>query len=210
MRLEAIEPTRSPLGKLRLRFEGEKTMLVFPSVIADLGLYVGIDIPEAAFASIEETNAEVSAKQRALRIISASSVSKKELAHRLKQKGESEEHVESAVAWLDDLKLLDDRQVAGQVVRSGHAKGYGAARIKQMLYEKRVPREYWDEALAELPDSDEAIDSFLQKRFRGKAPDRAECKRATDALLRRGHTWGDIRRALERYAPEEDFLGYDE
>ena len=210
MRLEAIEPTRSPLGKLRLRFEGEKSLLVYPSVIADLGLCVGIDIPEAAIASIEETNAEASAKQRALRIVSASSVSRRELAHRLKQKGESEEHAENAVAWLEDLKLLDDRQVAEQTVRSGHAKGYGAARIKQMLYEKRVPKEYWDEALASLPDSDEAIDSFLQKRFRGKAPDRAECRRATDALLRRGHSWDDIRRALERYVPEEDFFGYDE
>ena len=210
MKLEAIEPTRSPLGKLRLRFEGEKTMLVFPSVIADLGLYVGIDVPEAALSSIEESNAEVSAKQRAVRIISASSVSKKELAHRLKQKGESDEHIETAVAWLDDLKLLDDRKVAEQVVRSGHAKGYGAARIKQMLYEKRVPQALWEEALAELPDSDDAIDSFLQKRFRGRTHDRAECKRATDALLRRGHRWGDIRAALERYAPEEDFSGYEE
>ena len=46
---------------------------------------------------------------------------------------------------------------------------------------------------------------FLQKRFRGRTPDRAECKRAIDALLRRGHSWSDIRRALERYAPEEEF-----
>ena len=210
MRLESIEQTRSPLGKLRLRFEGGKSLLVFPSVIADLGLYVGMDIPEAAMQSLEESCAEASAKQRAVRIISASSVSKQELTHRLMQKGESEEHAQNAVAWLDELHLLDDRQVAAQIVRSGHAKGYGAARIRQMLYEKRVPKSLWDEALEQLPASDDAIDTFLQKRFRGKTPDRAECKRATDALLRRGHRWGDIRRALERYVPEEDFSGYEE
>ena len=57
-----------------------------------------------------------------------------------------------------------------------------------------------------LTGMDEAIDAFLQRRFRGKTPDRAECKRATDALLRRGHRWSDIRRALERYAPDEEFF----
>lgn len=210
MKLESIEQTRSPLGKLRLRFEGGKTLLVFPSVIADLGLYVGIDIPEAAMQSIEESCAEASAKQRAVRIISASNVSKRELTHRLVQKGESEENAQNAVQWLEELRLLDDRQVAAQVVRSGLSKGYGAARIKQMLYEKRVPKELWDEALQDLPEADGAIDAFLQKRFRGNTPDCAECKRATDALLRRGHRWSDIRQALERYVPEEDFSGYEE
>ena len=78
--------------------------------------------------------------------------------------------------------------------------------IRQKLYEKRVPRELWDEALAEIPPQDDAIDTFLQRRFRGKTPDRLECKRATDALLRRGHSWEDIRRALSRYASEEEFF----
>lgn len=205
MKIEAIEPMRSPQGKLRLRFTDGKTLPVFPSVIAELGLYAGMELPDAAMESILETCGEASAKERAVRIISASAVSARDLQTRLVQKGESEEHAQQAVRWLEELHLLDDRQVAEQVVRNGAAKGYGAARIRQMLYEKRVPRELWDEALAALPPLDDAIDEFLRRRFRGKTPDRAECKRASDALLRRGHKWSDIRRALERYAPDEDF-----
>lgn len=205
MRIEAIEPTRSPQGKLRLRFSNGKTLLVFPSVIAELGMYAGMELPDAAMESILETCGEASAKERAVRMISASAVSKRSLQERLVQKGESEEHAKQAVQWLDELHLLDDRQVAEQVVRSGAAKGYGVARIRQMLYEKRIPREFWDEALSALPPQDDAIDEFLRRRFRGKAPDRDECKRAADALLRRGHCWSDIRAALERYAPDEEF-----
>lgn len=205
MKIEAIEPTRSPQGKLRLRFSDGKTLMVFPAVIAELGLYAGMELPDAAMESILETCGEASARERAVRIISASAVSKRDLQSRLVQKGESEEHAKQAVQWLDELHLLDDRQVAEQVVRNGAAKGYGAARIRQMLYEKRVPRELWDEALSALPPLDDAIDEFLRRRFRGKTPDRAECKRASDALLRRGHKWSDIRRALERYAPDEEF-----
>ena len=205
MKVEAIESTRSPQEKLRVRFDDGSSLTVLPSAMAELGLYQGMEIPDGAMESIRNTCAKASARERAVRIISAATVSKKELAHRLIQKGEREEDAKQAVQWLEELKLLDDAQAAEQIVRSGAAKGYGAARIKQMLYEKRIPKDYWDAALELLPPQDDAIDSFLQRRFRGRQPDRAECKRASDALLRRGHSWSDIRRALERYAPDEEF-----
>lgn len=205
MKVESIEKTRSPSGKLRVRFDNGSSLLIFPSVIAEHGIYSGMELPEAALNSLEESNAAASAKERAVRIVSATSISKKELEKRLIQKGEREEDAKQAVMWLEDLKLLDDKQVAQQIVRNGLSRGYGASRIRQMLYEKRIPKELWEEALSDLPPQDDAIDAFLQRRFRGRKPDRAECKRATDALLRRGHSWNDIRRALERYAPEEEF-----
>lgn len=205
MRIESIEQTRSPQGKLRLRFEGGESMLVLPAVITELGLYAGLDVPEAGMDSLREQDAAASAKNRAVRILSAAAVSKNELEHRLVQKGESPEHAAQAAEWLDSLRLLDDRALAAQLVRSAAAKGYGEARVRQLLYAKRIPREFWEEALAQMPDQSGAIDEFLSKRFRGKAPDRAECRRATDALLRRGHRWQDIKGALERYGvmPEE-------
>lgn len=206
MKLTAIEPTRSPVGKLRLRFEDGKSMLVYPAVIREYGLCAGQELPEAALAALEKSNARAATRERAVRIISASAVTRDELEQRLRRKGESEDDARQTVQWLDELQLLDDRQVAEQIVRSGASRGYGAARIRQMLYQKRVPRELWDEALEQLPQQDDAIDAFLQRRFRGIRPDRAACKKATDALLRRGHTWSDIRRALERYAPEESFI----
>lgn len=206
MKIDAIEQSKRAREKLRVRFDDGTNLLVPVSVVTELRLRVGLELSEAALQSLRDSCALASAKERAVRIVSASAVSQRELERRLVRKGESEEHAQEAVKWLSDLRLLDDRQVAEQVVRSGAAKGYGAARIRQMLFEKRVPRELWDEALAALPTQDDAIDSFLRRRFRGKTPDRAECKRATDALLRRGHSWSDIRRALERYAPDEEFF----
>lgn len=205
MKVESIEETRSPQGKLRLRFDNGTSMLVFPAVITELCLYPGVEIPEAAMESLRDTCAEASAREHAVRIISAAPVSRRELQSRLVRKGETEEHAQQAVQWLDELHLLDDAEVAAQIVRSGAAKGYGAARIRQMLYEKKIPRELWDDALSQLPPQGNAIDEFLRRRFRGAKPDQKELKRATDALLRRGHSWRDIRSALERYAPEEEF-----
>lgn len=205
MKIESIEQTLSPSGKLRLRLDKGESMLLMPAVIAQYGLYSGMELSEDLLAQISRDGAKASCKERALRMISQSTVSKNELKYRLTQKGESAEDADAAISWLEELHLLDDKQVAKQIVRSGLSKGYGEARIRQMLYEKRVPKACWQEALEAICDQDDVIDAFLQKRFRGKMPDRAECKRAADALLRRGHSWCDVRRALERYAPDEGF-----
>ena len=140
---------------------------------------------------------DMAAKQLSYRALSA-----KMLRDKLLAKGHDEEAADYALAWLTERSMLNDELFAESVVRSYTRKGYGAARIRQMLYAKHIPRELWDEALAELPEQDDAIDAFLQKRFRGRQPDRTEIRRAADALLRRGHAWGDIRRALERYDPD--------
>ena len=106
MRVEAIEQTRSPQGKLRVRFDNGESLLILPAAIAELGLYAGMELPDAAMDSIKETCGAASARERAVRIVSAASVTKKELRHRLVQKGETEEHADEAVKWLSELHLL--------------------------------------------------------------------------------------------------------
>lgn len=204
MRIESIEQTRSPSGKQRLRLDDGRSLLLLPAVIDQYGLYSGLELTEELYAKLCRDGAVASCKDRALRIISQSTVSRQELEHRLIQKGERAEDAEAAVAWLEEMRLLDDKQAAKQIVRTGLSKGYGEAKIRQMLYEKRIPKALWQEVLEDLPGQEDAIDAFLQKRFRGRNPDAAECRRACDALLRRGHRWSDIRRAMERYAPEEE------
>ena len=184
------------------------------SVVMDQGLYPGMEIDAEQLAQISAAAREASARARAVRIISASASTEEALERKLIQKGEEPGDARQAVRWLKELNLLDDGQVARQLVQSAVRKGYGKARIKQILFEKQVPKQYWDEALALIPDMGNAIDAFLQKRFHGAAPDRQEQEKAIQALLRRGHSWGDIRAALVRYDQtcqdqweEEDIYG---
>ena len=69
------------------------------------------------------------------------------------------------------------------------------------LREKGVPRELWDDALEELPDPAEAIDDFLRSKLRGELDQREE-KRLSDALLRRGFAWPDVKAGLNRLGAE--------
>jgi regulatory protein len=139
----------------------------------------------------------MSAKMRAVRIVAASGVTKADLQQRLVRKGEDPDQAAEAVAWMSDLKLVDDREMAHQLVNRCIARGYGLARAKQLLFEKRVPKEFWQEALEGYPDQEDHILSFLRSKL-GTDADERQRKRAIDALLRRGHSYSEIRNAMRQ------------
>ena len=207
MIIEKLEQVPAQEHLFRIHMSDGTVIRTQDYVIADLGLYRGQEVDEKLLEKVKAAAGLASAKNRAVRILSASGVSKQELQHRLTQKGETAQDAAAAVQWLSDLELLDDGKTAERLVQAAAAKGYGAARIKQILFEKRIPQEYWDEALSQLPDMEDAVDRFLAQRLKGRDPDQKELKRTVDALLRRGHNWQDIRAGLRRYsASVEDKL----
>ena len=198
MKLEKLEPLDSP-NYLRLIFEDGKRLKAPAFKVVELGLTPGAEVTPEVFLALENAQSLASCKERAVRILTASGLSKKELQKRLVQKGESEEDAEAAVAWLEELHLIDDLETAKQLVRSACLRGYGAARAKSILYEKGIPKEFWDEALEELPEMDGAIDTFLRRKLDGRTLDAKQIKKTVDALLRRGHSYHDIQAGLRRY-----------
>ena len=198
MKLERLEPLDSP-NYLRLIFEDGKRLKAPAFKVVELGLTPGAEVTPEVFLALENAQSLASCKERAVRILTASGLSKKELQKRLVQKGESEEDAEAAVAWLEELHLIDDLETAKQLVRSACLRGYGAARAKSILYEKGIPKELWDEALEELPEMDDAIDVFLRRKLDGRTLDAKQIKKTVDALLRRGHSYHDIQAGLRRY-----------
>ena len=46
---------------------------------------------------------------------------------------------------------------------------------------------------------------MVEKRLRGRTPDRQELKKLSDALARRGYRWGEIHEALRRYGAQVEF-----
>ena len=203
-KIKAILPPKRPGTKSTVVFDDGTTKKYLPQVAAEQGLFAGMELNEAEYQALEAANAAASAKQRAVRIISAASVSKGELERRLTQKGENPEDAKNAVEWLTELKLLDDAETARQIVARGAARGYGAERIKQMLYEKRIPKQYWEDALSAMPDMSEALEAFLRKRL-GEEPDEKTVRSAAQAAIRRGFTWNEVRQALERIRTNEEF-----
>ena len=203
MRIESLKTTPDAAGRYRVQFEDGSIMRLYRQTVEDFGLYTGLVLTEAEFSNLQTAAGQMSAKMRAVRIVSATNVSKKDLEQRLIQKGEDPRQAKEAVAWMEDLQLLDDRRTAEQVVSSCISKGYGLQRAKQALYEKRIPKEYWEDALSDYPDQSEKILSFLRSRLDSES-DQKEIRRAVDALIRRGHSYGTIRRALDQLSFDTD------
>lgn len=203
MRIDFLKTTPDRADRYFVKFEDESTMRLYRQTVEDFSLYTGKELSDEEMAALREAAGRMSAKMRAVRIVSASSITKRDLEQRLVRKGEDPTQAKEAVEWMSDLSLLDDARVAEQVVSRCIAKGYGLARAKQALYEKRVPKQYWDDALADYPDMDEKIEDFLRSRLDGNS-DQKDVKRAIDALMRRGHNYGAIRRALNQLRLEMD------
>ena len=188
-----MSPDRA--GRYWVSFDNGERIGLYRQTVEDFGLYTGKELDDEAYQALLTAAGKMSAKMRAVRIVSASSVSKRDLEERLVRKGEDPEQAKEAVQWMADLHLVDDRNTAEQVVHSCISKGYGLQRAKQALYEKRIPKQYWEEALSDYPDQLDRIERFLRSRLDADSDDK-QVKKAIDALIRRGHSYGTIRRVL--------------
>lgn len=205
MKVESLKTAPDRAGRYWVTFDDGSKMGLYRQTVEDFALYSGKELDEQEAEALRTAAGQMSAKMRAVRIVSAASVSRRDLEARLVRKGEDPQQAKEAVAWMEDLHLVDDRATAEQVVSSCISKGYGLARAKQALYEKRIPKEYWDEALADYPDQTEKITAFLKSRLDADS-DEKQVRRAVDALIRRGHSYGAIRRALDALSFDtEDF-----
>ena len=204
MRIESVASQPDRAGRYTVKFEDGSSMRLYRQTVEDFGLYSGKELDETEIRHLKISAGQMSAKMRAVRIVSASSISKADLECRLVQKGETKSDARQAVAWMTDLNLLDDQKTAEQVVHRCISKGYGLARAKQALYEKRIPKEFWADALADYPDQTEKIQAFLQSRL-GDSWEEKDLKKAIDALLRRGHSYHEIRMALQELSQDADF-----
>ena len=178
-------------------------MRLYPQTVQDFGLYSGKELSDKELKELRIAAGAMSAKMRAVRIVAASSVSCRDLEQRLVQKGEDPRQAKAAVQWMSELELLDDRRTAEQIVHRCIAKGYGLSRAKQALYEKKIPKEYWQEVLADYPEQTDAIEAYLRSKLTDRS-DHRQVKKAVDALLRRGHNYYEIRRVMDKMSLDTD------
>jgi len=205
MRIDALSSSQDRAGRYRVSLDDGSVLRLYRQTVEDFGLYAGMELSRAKYTALVEAAGQMSAKMRAVRIVSASSVSKKDLQQRLIRKGEDPQQAKNAVEWMCQLDLVDDRKTAQQIVQRCISKGYGINRARQALYEKQIPRDLWDEALAEYPDKADAITLYLQDHL-DENSDRKAVQKAIEALIRRGHNYAQIKRCLNHIScNSEDF-----
>ena len=206
MRIECIEASRHKRGRVLVFLEDGACLKITEQELLDFGLRAGDDLDEETLAKLKEAAGVSNVKATAADLIGKRAMSRASLEKKLKEKGASEAEARYAAEWLEAIGAINDADYAALLARHYGEMGYGPQRVRDKLYEKGVPRELWEEALDQLPDNGEQIDRFLQSKLRGRTPEEKEKKRLTDALLRRGYSWSDVKAAWNRLgtAVEED------
>lgn len=202
MRITRIENSKHVQERVLVYLEEGDPLRITQNELLQFGLYQGMDLSPDLVVQLQNTGRRSESRAAAARMASGRMLSRKELTDRLNRKGVDPDTAEEMADWLEALGAVDDAAYAGVIARHYAASGYGPGRVRQELQKRGIPRELWEDALSQLPDSADAIDGFLKKKLGGRTPDRAMLKKLSDALLRRGFSWNDIRPALNRLGGE--------
>lgn len=211
MRLIKLAPSQRVEGRWLVQLESGELLRVGENEVVSFALYSGKELSEEEVDALRAAGRASAVKEKALSLLSARPMSRKELIDKLTARPRDREKepltdqagAEAVADRLEELGYLNDGAYASMVVRHYSAKGYGRRRLQEELYRHGVPRDYWEEALAEAAPPEDGVDAFLRKKLKpGDLEDRKALKRITDALARRGYCWDEIQDGLRRYGAE--------
>lgn len=148
-----------------------------------------------------------SARNRAIKILTAAPKSRRQLEERLLRADEEPEIVTELLDRLERVGLLDDAQLAAMIVRTRFAeRGQTRRAIAQELRRKGLD-DVAEAALAQVDDADEAeaaVDVARSRLRRTATLDRpVRIRRALGALGRKGYSSGVAMQAIHRALAEE-------
>lgn len=199
IQIEEVKPSQRKKGRFLVKLEGGDILRVTEEELLRFGLRPGMEVDGETLEALRASARSSSARAAAASMIGSRALSKKELTRRLIQKGNEESDARAAADWLEDIGAVNDAGYAASLVRHYGGRGYGPARVREELRRRGVDRALWDEAMEEMPDPAEILNGLIQKRCKGDLSDPQERRRTSDALLRRGFGWSDVKAAMGRY-----------
>jgi regulatory protein len=203
MKIQAIAPSPHIQGRYLIHLEDGSILKVTDNEVVSFHLFTGRELEEETLAALKEAAGESNAKSLAAKLIGRKPMSRKSLLQKLEEKGIDPEDAQTAADWLEDLGALDDQAYAETVVRYYSQRGYGRKKLETELYRRGVPKDCWEAALLEALPPENGVDKLLASKLRGKDPsDPKEIKRVSDALMRRGYSWSEIKEGLRRYGSD--------
>ena len=206
MRIVRLYAPSGDPDRIRAALEDGTELSVDAQIVAEFGLYAGMELEDGELEALRKAASARKSKKRALRMIGARAMSRREVTDRLTRRGGSRQEAEETAGWLERIGALDDREYAGMIVRHYSARGFGPAKVKSELFRRGIDRELWPEALEQLPDEEEAIGRLLAGRL-GPESGHSDVKKTMDFLLRRGFGYEKVRAALRQWTDTGEFDG---
>ena len=228
MVIQKLEPSQHKEGRWLVWLEDGCVVRVGEGDVVSLGLYAGKELSDGEGEALAAAEIRAKLTEKAVSLLALRPISRKELLDKLcappRQKKEKYPYdklddtpdrsalqsrreallaqAEAVADRLTELGLLNDKEYAHMLARHYAVKGYGPRKIRDELYRRGVPREYWEDALARAEPDGSQIEKLARQKLRGMEPTRENLKKVSDYLARRGYGWEEISSALERIREE--------
>ena len=205
MLIRKVNPYKNDLSRVIVYFEDKSYITVSAERARELALKPGDEVDETTIRELSDEVRGSVARATAARIMGRSNMSAKTLFKKLKEKGIADEDAESALNWLIDIGIIDDEQYAKTLLSHYRARGFGNRRIAEEMRHRGIDREIVDAVLDDADMSDEIL-AYIEKKTRGVELDEKLRGKITNALIRQGHSYEDIKSAFNRF--ENGGLGF--
>lgn len=199
MVIQELKPSKRIAGRWLAVLEDGSILRVGENEVIDYGLYAGKELDEEEVQKLLNAVNRSTWKEKTIELLSRKPQSRRETQRKLEQWGADEETTCAICDRMEELGFLNDAQYAQRVVKHYSAKGFGERKLRDELYRRGVPREYWQEALEGCEGNKDSLDAFIEKKLAGKPLDRVNVKKVSDALARRGYSWSEINEAMRRF-----------
>ena len=198
MKIVQLDAIKNKRDMYKVTFDDDTELLLTAVHVADYNIYTGREISEEECEELITSVQISTAKSKAVRMIGNRSLSAKEVEKRLTATHCTADIVRETVEWLEQTGLIDDKEYAESIVSHYSKKGYGEARIRNELFKRGIDRELWEEALKNQEDSDDVINSFIERKLKG-SDDKRDIQKVVEALCRRGYSFDQARQSVREY-----------
>ena len=208
MTITSIEEQKKNKNRRSVFIDGE---FVFGMTAEDVYLYrlkEGMEIDEQDLEKIKAGAILQDAKNLALRYLSYSARTKREMEKKLKTYDFSEDILDEVLSFLETHKFIDDLAYAQKFAQSKIRAGYGKQRLKSDLFVKGISRDIIDEVLqsvSESEDSAEKIKNILERKIKSddiKEFNENEKQKIYNFLGRRGFSYEEAKTGIRLYWEE--------
>ncbi len=206
MRITAVNKTKK--GRLAVYVDGSFVFSVDAETLLTHRIAPNTDTDPQTLEQVRLSSEERAQKERALKLLSHKSYTKRALADKLAREGD-EETAEKIADRMEELGLINDEDYAKRLCADlFHVKGYGARRVLFELTKRGIDRELAEETVAEhAPEGEDTLDSLealILRKYARNLGDRKGIDKTVRALARLGYDYDDIRAALSRCAEQDE------
>lgn len=207
MTITDIQKTKK--GRFSIFADGEFLFSIHADIFASSPISIGRNMEPDELESYRTASESRITRERALRLLSARSYTKKGLYDKLRVYAD-EESAAAAVERMAELGLVNDADYARRYAADCmNLKGYSLSRTALALREKGISREIIEDTLSELDfDPELAIAEIITKKYARYLDDDKGIAKTTNALLRLGYRHGDIRRVMANLAEDAGYYDY--